>query len=60
MTLEIDPSDLPELKLALNARIVILEGLMLRASKANRPPLSLRRQKVADILARLNALETAQ
>ena len=57
MTLNIEPEDLPELRLALGARIVILEGLMLRATKPNRLPLSLKRQKVADLLARLSALE---
>ena len=57
MTLEIEPEELPILKLAVGARVTILDGLMRRAAKREQHKYSLQRQKAADLFAKIVALE---
>jgi hypothetical protein len=57
MRLDLDPEEEGELKLAIQARILILEGLIRRAPKRDRLALGLRRQKLADLFAKIKAME---
>jgi hypothetical protein len=50
-----DEGEVAELRRALSARATILEGMAARAKRSERPAISLKRQKVLDLIAKLNS-----